>query len=48
MDVEDEGREVASGTLGSFLVLVDFVGARMLVGLVEVVLVELDIGREVM
>ena len=45
MDVEDEGAEVASGTLGSFLVLVDFVGARMLVGLVGVVLVELDIGR---
>ena len=45
MDVEDEGGEVASGTLGSFLVLVDFVGARVLVGLVGVVLVELDIGR---
>ena len=45
MDVEDEGGEVASGTLGSFLVLVDLVGARLLVGLVGIVLIELDIGR---
>ena len=39
MDVEDEGGEVASGTLCSFLVLVDLVGARVLAGLVGVVLV---------
>ena len=45
MDVEDEGREVASSAFGRGFVLVDLVVARMLICLVGVELVEFDVGR---